>query len=256
MKRWTVMAMMIVSFATRGQESKMTNASNDFSRLLIGVNISPDYCYRVLNSSSEGSAAIITGLRNDQEEPKFGYTLGINVTYNINRHFGFEAGIQYSNKGYANKELVLTYGDFIDPRYGFTYTTSNGSPTPSKIKFLFNHIYLDLPLRAVYSVGKKRLRFLASMGLTTNIFLKATTTIVGKYENGDNSRKTQDQPYKYKIINLSPSISLGADYKISKKINLRAEPTFRYGLLTIFDAPIDSYLWNAGLNISCFYALK
>jgi hypothetical protein len=34
------------------------------------------------------------------------------------------------------------------------------------------------------------------------------------------------------------------------------EPTFRYGLLKIIDQPVTAYLWSAGLNITCYYALK
>jgi hypothetical protein len=255
MKRLIIIATMMISLVAFGQDAEKTQPSNDFKRLIVGINVSPDYCFRTLSSNGGSIAATITGLRNDQEEPKFGYTAGLNVCYNITKHFGFEMGVQYSNKGFETKETELTYGDPIDNRYGFVFQSS-GSPGPTKIKFIYNHTYLDIPIRAIYSFGEKRVHFLASVGIATNIFLNATTTSVGEYANGETKRQTRDQMYKYEAIDLSPIISIGADYRISNKINLRAEPTFRYGLLTIVDAPITANLWSAGLNITCYYALK
>jgi hypothetical protein len=50
-------------------------------------------------------------------------------------------------------------------------------------------------------------------------------------------------------------ISAGAEYKIKNKMYVRIEPTFRYGVLKIIDAPVTAYLWNAGLNMGFYYRL-
>jgi hypothetical protein len=258
MKRFATFAAMLISLVTFGQDSLETKVEKDFKRLLIGVNVSPDYCYRTLkNNNGSSTSSMIIELRDEGEQFKIGYTAGLNVCYNISKKLGIELGVQYSNKGYAHRKGKLTFADVIDPRYGINYG-SNGSSasTPASIKLFYDHKYLDLPVRAIYSFGKRRIHFVASLGVTTNIFLEATQTMIIKYESEDTWRKTVDQQEDFKSLNISPTISFGADYRISNKFNLRVEPTFRYGILKIIDTPITAYLWNGGLNITCYYSLK
>ena len=67
------------------------------------------------------------------------------------------------------------------------------------------------------------------------------------------TKETEPVNYNYRRFNISPTISVGFDYKVNSRMNLRVEPTFRYGILTIIDAPIHGYLYNAGLNISYYF---
>jgi hypothetical protein len=48
---------------------------------------------------------------------------------------------------------------------------------------------------------------------------------------------------------------LGLEYRLKNSFFIRAEPTFRYGILKIIDQPVTEYLWNAGLNIGVYYDL-
>ncbi len=246
----------LFSYSAFSQDTLTLQETSEFKRLAIGVNISPDYCYRTLkNNNGNSTSDMIIDLREESEGPKLGYTAGLNAGYNFSKKWGVEMGIQYSNKGYEFKNSALTFGDMIDPRYGFVYT-SNGAATPTHAKFVYHHHYLDVPVRVLYRFGKKRLHFVTSVGITTNILLNATMTSVVKYGNEDAKRQTYDQPYDFNPFNISPTISVGVDYKINNKINLRAEPTFRYGLLKITDTPVTATLWSGGLNFSCYYLLK
>ena len=256
MKQLLTIVALLISLASCGQDTLKLNAPQEFKRFLIGINISPDYCYRTLESTTGSSISnSIIDWRNESEEFKIGYTAGLNFCYNISKNFGIESGVQYSNKGFALSASNFTYAEMIDPRYGFTYPT-NGTIGPKKVKFIDNYHYLDVPVRAIFSFGEKRISFVASIGVTTNILINATQTNVFEYENGDTKRNTVDQPNDYNPINLTPTFSVGIDYKISKKINLRVEPMFRYGLLKIIDTPVTAYLWNGGLNITGYYAIK
>lgn len=256
MKQLTTIAAMVISLAAFSQDNLESKVATKFKRLLFGVNISPDYCYRTLkNNDGSSIASILIDLHNKKQEFKIGYTAGLNICYSVSKKWEVELGVQYSNKGYSYKNSEFTFGDMIDPRFGFVYTTNN-TQAPTNVKFIYNHIYLDVPVRAIFSFGEKRIHFVTSVGVEMNILLKATQTSVWGYENGDTKRETHDQPYNYKTYNISPTVSVGLDYKISNKINLKAEPTFRYGLLKIIEAPITAYLWNGGLNITCYYAIK
>lgn len=241
---------MVISLTAFGQDN-----ATETHKLLIGVTASPDICFRTLqNTDGSSTTDMIIDLRNDNESPKFSYSTGLSFCYNLTRHWGIETGLQYSNKGFKFVNSDPTFSDQIDPRYGFIYTPQG--PTPTKITFIYNFNYLDIPLRTIFTVGNRKVRFISSVGITTNILISATNTSIVEYENADTDRKTQEQGYDYKTVNFSPTASVGIDWQLCDKFNLRVEPTFRYGLLKIIDAPITEYLWSGGLNLTCYYALK
>ncbi|HQW21968.1 MAG TPA: outer membrane beta-barrel protein [Bacteroidia bacterium] len=262
MQKLITFILISISIVSNGQDTLNSKSKRKFDRLLIGANISPDYCNRVLSTSNEGTVySDLIKATDNRETYKLGYTAGINICYNISKKVGLEIGVQYSNKGFSTKKLTLTYGDAIDPRFGFVYDTiePNTATNTSPLKYLTfvdNYIYLDIPVRAIFNFGKKKIRFTTSIGVTTNILFNATTTSVAEYENGETKRTTHDQPYEYKTLGISPTFSIGADYKISNKFKLTAEPTIRYGLLNIINAPITANLWSAGFNVGCYYALN
>lgn len=245
-------------FATmaRSQDTTRTKAPVPFARWQIGVGGSADHCYRTLSAS--GSDAFVSNVmdsRNDREEPTFGFSAGASARYDLTAHWGIELGAQYAKRGYASKPMELTFGDIIDPRYGFIYETPDG-PRPSRIRYIYNYHYVDVPLQAVFHAGHGRFRFMAGVGIAANILLKATSTGIMDFSDGSTTRHTAEQIQDYKTFDLSPLISLGADRRIGQHLSVQVVPTFRYGVLKIIDAPITAYLWSAGVNVGCYYALK
>ncbi len=177
------------------------------------------------------------------EMVKFGYTTGINLCFNFSQLIGLETGIQFSNKGYKTKKMDLIY---FPPNPAL----------PSKVKFTYAYQYIGFPLRVKFSMGKSKIRFLTSIGLMTNFLLNVKQTANYEYNNGSTEKKTQSSTSGFNKIDISPMMSIGIDYKLNNKIHLIAEPTFRYGIIKIKDAPVAERLWNAGLNFSCYYVFK
>lgn len=93
---------------------------------------------------------------------------------------------------------------------------------------------MDIPLKVNITLGKKKLRFISSAGVTTNLFILGVENL--------------------KSINLSPTLSAGIDYKISKLVHLRLEPTLRYGVLnTSYDTYTSTYFFNAGFSVGVYF---
>ena len=227
----------------------------EFHKFQVGLNFSPDIGYRVLknNDGSSASNYVITS-RDEREIVKPGFTSGLNVIYNFNTKFGIELGIQYSAKGYQTPKESGRYGSMIDPRTGFYY--SPGGRVPTAFKLVWTDHYLDIPLKVNYLAGKRKIRFIASAGIVTNVFMKETVTAIVEYEDGSrdkNRRKTTDD---YNRIDLSPMLSAGIDWQLGNRSNIRIEPTARYGVLKIINDPVTGYLWTAGLNISYYLGFK
>lgn len=223
---------------TGGDDGKST----DFKRFQIGVNFSPDLNYRTLQS--EDNVRWIHDNRDDNEIPMFGYTTGLNVVYNFSNMLGVETGFQYSLKGF---QTVWT--DAFSP------IQSNDPNIPARTRAFNRFHYLDIPVKGNITVGKKKVRFIGSVGIVVNVYLASSWTGVSENQGGDRTRTVTKEPDDFRPVNLSPMVSAGIDYRINDKMSLRAEPTFRYGVLKILDTPVTGYLWNAGLNVSWYFGL-
>lgn len=227
--------------AVLGQSTSKASASyaNQFQ---LGINFSPDYCYRKLKTTDNSpETEEVFNSRNNIEYFKIGYSTGINGCLNINNFLGIETGLQYSNKGYQTFWSTANFG-LPDP---------NG---PIQSMFRYHFHYLDIPMKANFILGQKKIKFMSSIGITTNFLLKETQTHFLEYVN-HTERKKQNTNFNYKKVNISPTISAGITLNLNNKINLRIEPTFRYGLLKIINAPVTGYLYNVGLNLGCYYGL-
>ena len=242
MKQLPLFILLLITLSSKGQNTDKKVSTSDFKRVQIGINFSPDICFRTLkNNDGSSTSDLVLRLNNENETVKFGYTAGLNVCFNIKKFVGIETGIQYSNKGYQTKMKDLVFGQ-PDPH------------TPKKAKFIYNFHCIDIPVKVNFTIGEKKVRFFTSVGLTTNILIKETQTSVLVYSD-HTDRNTKPTSFDYNRINISPTISLGIDYKINSRMNLRIEPTFRYGVLKIIDAPLTGYLYNGGINISYYFGM-
>ncbi len=251
--------LLIIEFNSFAQDTLIANEKTRFHKWSVGIYVSPDYCDRTLvNNFTSPYAGMIIELRNKSEQFKIAYSAGVSLGYKFNRRTGIEFGFSYSDMGYSTKEIELTFGDMIDPRFGFTYSTS-GTGTSSdyaSIKIYYNHIYLILPVRLVYQFGDKKSKFIVGIGLATGYLLKSTSRIV--FDSGESMTISRDdlQNEKYNKYNIFPELSFGIERQLSQNIVLRVQPVLRYGLLQIIDAPISAHLWGGGLNVGCYYNFK
>lgn len=247
---------MLLPFSLNGQEVSDSLKNSDRSQISVGLVFSPDYCFRTLhNNDGSSSSAMIIDLRNNDGEPIFGFTTGLDVFFKISKRIGFETGLQYSRQGYQIQKNDLFFGDPIDPRYGYAYDTSS-SMIPSGVRFISNYNYLDVPLRIVLNFGNNRMRFITSAGLTTNILVSSGQISILKYKDSRDKRSKHEFLHDIKTVNVTATMSVGVEYSLNDKLYFRGEPTFRYGLFEINDDPITTFLWRAGLAFGCYYNLR
>jgi len=74
-------------------------------------------------------------------------------------------------------------------------------------------------------------------------------------DHTDRKTRLTSESDSYNKLNFSPTMSVGIDYRINEKMNLRIEPTFRYGVLKIIDTPVTGYLYSGGINVVYYYGL-
>lgn len=242
LKPLTLALLALASLGVYSQNTATESATSIAKRIQIGISVSPDICYRTLKIHDEDAAGDFPiKLRNDMETAKIGYTAGLNIRYNINDFFGLETGIQYANKGYKTKmtDVIIWQPEQSDP---------------NRIGSIFNFHYIDVPIKATFTFGMNPFRFFTSLGATANIFLKETETVILVYSDRTD-KETRRTNYAYNKVNISPTIGIGIDYKLNSSMNLRIEPTFRYGARKIIDTPLTTYLYSGGMVISYYFNL-
>lgn len=239
MKPLSILILSILTINLGAQNKSNGSNSGNFNRIQIGLVVSPDFCYRTLkNNDGSATSDMDISARNEQETPKIGYTAGVNVCYNINTNFGIESGIQYSNKGYQTKIEYLLFG-------------GPGFFEPIETKNRYNFHCIDIPLKLNFTTGTGNVRFFSSLGITTNFFGKETQIRYFYYPNRTD-KSSGPTGFDYNDVNISPTVSVGIDYKIKGGMNLRIEPAFRYTILKIIDTPVTGYLYSGGINIGYY----
>ena len=204
-------------------------------KVQIGLTLSPDIGFRTLqNNDGSSSSDLVIESRNQFEVPKISYTMGVNARINFTQKFGLETGIHYSNKGYG-----LNYEGFV----------FEGDITWGEcLSYRYNYHYIDVPIKANFTFGNKKLKFIAGAGLTANFFLHET--IVQSYQDQTHKQSSEANNNSF---NLSPTVSFGIDYQISDKLHLRLEPTFKYQALKLIDAPVTGHLYTTGIHTTCYW---
>jgi hypothetical protein len=165
-----------------------------------------------------------------------GYTAGADLSFHFKKIFAVSLGVNFSQKGYKTKPIDVV---------------SANSPETSLGKAIirYNYNYIEIPLKANFIFGKKKIRFLASAGISSAFMLYEQTKSILKYNSGGKENKKGKPNYIYNPFNLFLTGSIGVDLKLGKKMGLKVEPTYSYGLLQTIDAYITEHLWNAGLDI-------
>lgn len=155
-------ATLILGASVSYGQNKSTSSENEAKGFQLGLNASPDYCFRTMPSYFE--------------VPKLGYTFGLNTAYQFNQFFSVETGLHYSNKGTQTSMLDLV---FIQPE----------PLVPNQAKYIYNYHFIDIPLKANFTLGSRKIRFFTSVGLTVNFFMKECICLLRSHRNKYNQSK-------------------------------------------------------------------
>lgn len=224
---------------------------NDDSKFQIGITGSADVAYRTLLIIEDHPLAQFNiDYRNNDELQKLGYSGGLNFSYLLNEQIFLSCGLQYSNMGYKTKPIALSFG-VVDPRRGFIYEGE-----ASELHYVFSFHYVELPVSFQYQFGENKFKPLISIGLSPGYLTRLTRTSVWNYLEGGKSRERNQLEFtSLERLSLTPFANMGLNYQINEAWSFQASVQFRYNLFTVFDEPISTNLWNAGLQLGCFYKL-
>jgi hypothetical protein len=172
--------------------------------------------------------------------PRFGYSAGMNVMYQMTGNFYLETGLLFSKKGWDFTWDNVTFGDMIDPRYGFTYATQTALPSIG-----YEIQSMEIPVKFNWIPGKGKIRFIGGAGCITSFNL-SVYKIIGTNEH---------IPLNNNITEVGMSITIhgGLVYFINHHFSIRMQPEFQYSLFEPAEIFSDYHLMTLGVNTNFSY---
>jgi hypothetical protein len=126
---------------------------------------------------------------------------------------------------------------------------------PNQAQYKYNYYFIDIPLKVNFTVGKRRIKFFSSVGLTTNLFIKETQTNIYIYSDRTDINTIRPSFTDFRKVNFTPTLSTGIDWSLHRNVNLRVDPNFQYTAFTMTNTPLTGHLFSAGLKMSLYYRL-
>lgn len=182
----------------------------------------------------------VKDIRDDIELPMPTFTTGIAFGYQLNDRFELETGAYYAKKGFHTEKL--NYSTVEDPEGSGSYA-----------RILYSYSYLDVPVTLnSFFFTQSRLQLVTSVSLTTSFLLQADE-YYRFYGNEDQNTIDLTSTAHYQPVALSAEAGLGISWQLADHFQLRALPTFRYGLTRINKDPITARLWSGGVMVGVHY---
>ena len=264
-------------------------AKQERSKWMIGGEFSPLYSYRHITETQNGKDA---AYYNELENPVLTYSGGVHVQYSALKRLTVQTGVYYSSMGqsidylgvYANNIYDMIPADYQD-RYINSYSIENSA---GNIEFNSKHVfidnksarvnnlssnkgyldinnpvysdlsatieqnlkYLEIPLILRYKIIDKIIDVNLIGGLGANFLIENNVYL--KY-----SGVKEDIGHTQGVnkVNYSGNIGFGIDYPLTKQLNFRLEPSFRYYLNPVSSSDVvESHPYTMGLFTGICYS--
>ncbi len=251
MLRTFLLPLVLLSLTAQAQVKKTGN-----SGWRIGLNAGAGVGYRTLyTNQSNFTTEAIKLSRDSREKPRVAISGSFRIARQFSKRFGFEAGVGYHQTGwqYGSDLTELTFGDLIDPRRGFIYATDTEVPVEASFIDIFH--YIEVPLAFTVTLGRGKLRSVSAVGIAPSFLVTANAVADYIYADGRTERSRYEPVGAYKTFNAVPFFSTGLAIAAGSRWELRLQPTVRYGLIDIIDAPLTAKIYSGTVEAGVRLAL-
>lgn len=209
-----------------------------------------EYSYRNLTTSTENG---FLESRDNRESGKINSRIGFNYNRRLTNKIFLKTGLRLVNSGYKD-ELSLTWSVL--------------NPTPAhttEYQLAHNYSFIEIPIAGRFEINQKKLSPFFELGISPSIYIKTRTKLISTNEQSSQSEPAPGapsfEPYEldteflkrddsnFNKLHFVGFISFGMNYSLTDKFQFFGQPTFRYHLTKLEDAPINEYLFNCGIEI-------
>ncbi len=187
--------------------------------------------------------------RNGFETPTHALGGQLLAGYRLSENFLIETGVGFAQFGWQHRIdfSELTFGDPIDPRRGFIYSTGANDALPERAVFIDKLHYVSIPLGACMELGRGRWRSTTVIGASASFLIDATHRSVVNHADGSRRAERSAQPFDFASFNLIPYLGTGVAFQSSDRWQWQLRPTLQYGAARIIDAPVSAQVYSLSL---------
>lgn len=211
------------------------NAQQTTSKISIGAVFGGVYSFRNL----EGSLDYLIEMRNEAESPAYGFIGGLNIAYQLSKNWSLESGIAYATRGYNSK------GQGIDGEGNVL-----GSHTARH-----TYHYLDIPLKASYSLSSWHVKPFISAGLVANVFLKEMHYADLINSSGDHIIIDNRISSEKNVLGLEGMLAIGITFPFYERFYSKILTHYTHDLFKTTNTEVTEKLYQYGVQIGVFYQL-
>lgn len=225
------------------QVDAQSDENNPNKKFSFGLNFSPDYSYRILKSPYTGEVE-----KDDRVYPRFGFTSGIVAKYKFLTRLTLESGLQFSHKGY-NIKVSEQNNESYSYDYNQLYNPSKLIEATAKVQYY----YLGIPFKLNYYLVQKQFNLYVSIGASADYYLDAKVKDIIRYNDRTEILRNSIYNFGLNKFNFVGLAGFGVESSLSKKLEIRIEPVFRYSFTPVAEIYKNEYLHSVGLNMVLFY---
>ena len=238
----TIFLLIIILPDFLNAQNQKDRSDNKFS---FGLSFSPDYTYRHLSMKNDEYNFV--DLRNETDDPRFGFTTGLVTKYKLRERLALESGIQFSDRG---ERIQKDYNDWTTPDENVIIDPDPGFP--DKFKSSYHYYYLGVPVKLNYYFMNGKTKMYASAGVAADYFVVGKNKVVIEFDN-NTIKETNNIDENFNKVNIIGLVGVGIETNVSQRLTFRVEPTFRYSFTPVVDGDLKGYYYSAGINLVVLY---
>jgi hypothetical protein len=110
-------------------------------------------------------------------------------------------------------------------------------------------------LGITFNFGRGRWRSVSALGIAPAKLIAVKDASKSTYTDGREEKDVRDITDHFSSFNLFPYLSSGIAFRAWDRWELRLQPTVRYGLLQILDAPVTGHLYMGSIDLGVRFEL-
>ncbi len=207
--------------------------------------ISPDFCFITVKIRPEDS-----GKNHNWEyyyinqKASFGYRYEQLIGWQKNNHWGFEGGAELCKK--------IMSVDFANYKTVPEVRVKNNSILTVFYRTVFNSV--NIPLRVVFTAGKKKLQFFSFFGINKTFCFKIYQEALYYSNNQIESKKLVTADFGAKKYFSASDWGAGIKYNLSKKAQLRLNGAVQRSYASMKSYNKKILFWSSGISLGYVYA--
>lgn len=211
-----------------------------------------EYSYRNLTTSSEEEIVVeIMENRDDKESGRFNWRFGFNYNLRLSNKIFLKTGLRLASVGYKGKKKTgLRWGSEHDGMGGWIPDPN----LPHEIQLVYDYWFTEIPIAGRFEINQKKLTPFFELGISPSIYM--TTRIKSITDIGADSEFQNGDVQNFNKFHVVGFISFGLNYALNDKFQIFGQPTFRYHITKLVDAPINEHLFNYGVEIGIRKKIK